>query len=50
MIVALVTLFIIDLAANSMTENLNSGGTVDVARYGTWYLYFLPFAITFLPH
>ena len=48
-IVALVTLFIIDLAANSMTENLNSGGTVDVARYGTWYLcFFLPFAITWL--
>ena len=48
-IVALVTLFVIDLAANSMTVNLNSGATVDVARYGTWYLcFFLPFAITWL--
>ena len=47
--IALAALFVVDLVANSMTTNLNAGGTVDVSRYGTWYLcFFVPFVIAWL--
>lgn len=44
--ICLGSILIANLVANGFGDNINSGGTVHVARYGTWYLcLFVPFAL-----
>jgi hypothetical protein len=42
-------LFTVNLLAQSATATVNSGGTVDVARYALWYIpFFIPLVLVCL--